>query len=414
MHYKENTAFILFLTLFLLGCSASRRPGGEIQAQAGRSLDKSESNAVALQDRKVFEFNGGAIGFSNKFAAARLNDVIQVNDSTFTLLITPENQKINPSPWYAFKVWSQQERDVYLRLTYQRWRHRYQPKTSSDGITWEAISPLGYSADSAEAIFRVPVSADTALVAAQEIIDAAMSYTWMDKLARSPNIRKRTIGTSLQGRPIIALTTEESPGKKLVVVLSRQHPPEVTGYLAMQAFVERVLDQSTLANEFRKKYEVVIVPMVNPDGVENGHWRHSVGGVDLNRDWGEFKQPETAVIGSYLKQKVHEQQAKVYFGIDFHSTYHDVFYTNEDTLHTNLPGFTQRWLHALEESLPDYTINIKPSGNGSNVSKSWLMRELQAEAVTYEVGDDTDRAFLKQKGETAADRLMELLLKESR
>ena len=41
---------------------------------------------------------------SNDFDGARLNNVIQKNDSTFILSVLPENIPINPSPYYAFKV----------------------------------------------------------------------------------------------------------------------------------------------------------------------------------------------------------------------------------------------------------------------------------------------------------------------
>ncbi|SMB80117.1 peptidase M14 carboxypeptidase A [Hymenobacter roseosalivarius DSM 11622] len=410
--FSKQAAFLLFLTGFFSQCMVQPKPANQGPVPAGGGL---ASSAVARQEKKVYHFTDGhgAVGFSNKFSAARLNQVMQVDDSTFALLITPESPTINPSPWYAFKVWSHQPQSIYLRLTYQKWRHRYHPKTSTDGHSWQAVPSVDYSSDSTAVTFRVSVSPDTTLVAAQEVITAADSYAWMDKLARRPTIRKHTIGRSLLSKPIVALTTKGAPGKKLIVVLSRQHPPEVTGYLAMQAFIERILEPSEAANNFRRRYEVVIIPMLNPDGVDNGHWRHSAAGVDLNRDWNEFKQPETAAVRTYLQRLIKEQQAKVCFAIDFHSTYQDVFYTNEDTVHTNLPGFTQKWLRAVEASLPAYKINVKASGNGSNVSKSWMMRELKAEALTYEVGDDTDRVLLKKKGEVAADRLMELLLKEN-
>ena len=34
-----------------------------------------------------------------------------------------------------------------------------------------------------------------------------------------------------------------------------------------------------------EKFRVLAFPLMNPDGVDLGHWRHNAGGIDLNRDW---------------------------------------------------------------------------------------------------------------------------------
>ena len=65
--------------------------------------------------------------------------------------------------------------------------------------------------------------------------------------------------------------------------------------MAMQEFVRSVLGNTRLAVDFRKEFEIIIVPMLNPDGVDEGNWRHNAGGVDLNRDWDLFVQPTKAV-----------------------------------------------------------------------------------------------------------------------
>ena len=35
-------------------------------------------------------------------------------------------------------------------------------------------------------------------------------------------------------------------------------------------------------------------------------WRHNANGVDLNRDWTAFTQPETQAIKNYLEVQVKE------------------------------------------------------------------------------------------------------------
>ena len=96
------------------------------------------------------------------------------------------------------------------------------------------------------------------------------------------------LARSEQNRDLIGLDiyNGEAKGKEMLVILSRQHPPELTGYFAMQSFIDELLNDTKLSNDFRKKYRILVYPMVNPDGVDLGHWRHNTGGIDLNRDWG--------------------------------------------------------------------------------------------------------------------------------
>ncbi|OMP77367.1 M14 family metallopeptidase [[Flexibacter] sp. ATCC 35208] len=360
---------------------------------------------VKMQVRKEYDFKGG-VHFSNRFPGARANDIRQVDDSTFKITILPENAPINPSPWYAFSVWTDRPGRIHLCLDYDREQHRYDPKISNDGRQWTDTTQVRLSADSTKAWFTLLTSPDSLIVAAQEVIPSVAVYNWIDSL---PNVQHETIGYSILHKPIVALHTTGSDGKKLIVVLSRQHPPEVTGYFAMQEFVRVVTANTPEAIRFRQQYEILIMPMLNPDGVDEGDWRHNLGGVDLNRDWDEFKQPETKAVKDYLKKTIAAQEAKVYFGLDFHSTYKDVFYINEDSVHTNRPGFTLQWLKEFQQAIPGFKARVKPSGNGGNVSKSWLSRELGAEALTYEVGDNTSRDQLKMKGRVAAEVMIRLL-----
>lgn len=408
MKSTKNLALYIAFIIALGACKSIKPNHIALESK----IDSSKA-IINFQTKKIYRFNNGTVTFSNQFAAARLNTVTQQNDSTFTLAIEPENTPINPSPWYAFKLWTTETKKLTLILDYKGTTHRYDPKTQSSAIhSWKEIKDVKVSDSKKQAEFKVQASPDTMLITGQELISSADANKWMDSLVQFNNLEKQTIGYSVLGKPIVALNTKGSSGKKIVVVLSRQHPPEVTGYMAMQEFVKTIVANTTLAQNFKKQYELIIIPMINPDGVDEGNWRHSVAGVDLNRDWELFLQPETKSIETYLLKKIANKNAKIYFGIDFHSTYNDVFYTNEDQplKQTNWPDFTKQWLAALKQAIPNFNPNIKPSPNGGNVSKSWMGRVLNAEALTYEVGDNTSRVDLKLKGRVAAEKMMELLL----
>lgn len=198
----------------------------------------------------------------------------------------------------------------------------------------------------------------------------------------------------------------------MVVILSRQHPPEVTGFMALQAFLDKVLDNSPLSREFLDRYRLLVFPLMNPDGVDLGHWRHNSGGVDLNRDWAFYRQTETRLVADQIVRQAYLRRNQVLLGLDFHSTWYDVYYTNTLDPDTALPEFTDLWLSAIENAIPGYKVDERPSGLGRPVSKSWFFTQFKAVGITYEIGDNTDRDFVRLKGEASARSLMELLLEQ--
>ncbi|WP_293299367.1 M14 family metallopeptidase [Pedobacter sp. UBA4863] len=406
MKTKSPIILVAALILLLQACAVKKPTENKHKTNLDLAAVK-----IKLQNKNTYTFEKEQVFFSNNFPSARLNQLVKVNDSTFNITIEAENRPINPSAWFAFKVWGKPQKNVYINLSYPSDRHRYQPKISTNGQQWQTLAEVKVNKEKNEASFKLQLQKDTLTVAAQEIISSGQSYQWMNQLAKNYSLNKTTIGYSIGGKPIIALNSTKSDGKKIVVVLSRQHPPEISGYMAMERFVETLLGNSKLAKNFIKNYELVIVPMVNPDGVDEGNWRHSFGGVDLNRDWEFFKQPETRAVRDYLLNKISKQNAKVEFALDFHSTYNDVMYVNDDRSDTNRPGLMNVWIASLHQFEGAVKTPVKPSGNGGNTSKAWFGRVLNAEAVTYEVGDNTPRDFLNEKAVRCADILMAELLK---
>jgi cytosolic carboxypeptidase protein 6 len=152
---------------------------------------------------------------------------------------------------------------------------------------------------------------------------------------------------------------------------------------------------------------------MNPDGVDSGHWRHNANGVDLNRDWGQFNQPETRIARDEFLRLEKKSRGKIRFGMDFHSTQHDVFYPFYDSRPDNA-ALLDAWLKGVETCVPEYKTNVEPSRNRNDavtlVSVAWMNHQFGIPTVTYEVGDETDRVLIEKVARAAANSLMELLL----
>ncbi len=401
-------AFLLAGLFVLGGCSRVPEPLSYDPPGSTDTRDK----PIQLQERRTWSFPEAGVLFHNRFEGARLNEVHAINDTLFEALILPENAPINNSPWYAFALYASTPRTVWVRLMYRHGTHRYHPKLSMDGETWHPLDPARYFPDTTTgtALLQLDVGPDTLWVAAQELITSSDFRAWTRKMAQKPGVALSVAGSSMQGRPIYQLTIGEGQ-PHYVLVISRQHPPEVTGSLALMAFLETLAGDSEQARAFRKRFTVVALPLMNPDGVDEGHWRHNAHGVDLNRDWYAFHQPETRLARDLFSGLKKQPHARFFFALDFHSTQQDVFYTFNEDIVTQPPGLTAQWLAALQKKLPDYPLHEEPGGLASPVSKNWFYKAFGISAVTYEVGDEDDREHIQRVATAAAEALMDVLLR---
>lgn len=397
--------YYLFLAALLGSCSL------KLTEHVFPTAVDTTTRPISYQGKKVYKLDG--IKATNDFPSGRLNDFIQLNDSTFQGTILSENEPINPSPWYAFQISSEVARTIYVKLVYPEHFHRYDPKTSKDGETWTILDTtlITYGEKRADATMKLEVGPEVLWVAAQEIEDHRRVGEWVNKMAEHSAVKEGTAGKSVQGRSMYYMNIGEGEERKkpIVAIISRQHPPEVTGYLAMKPFVETIIEEGS-QNGFLDKFRVIVYPLMNPDGVDLGHYRHNTGGIDMNRDWAFYHQPEVKQVASHMVAQARENKSKIVLGLDFHSTYKDVYYTNDETLKSHIPGFTKDWLAQIQTALELDDINEKPSGLGAPVSKGWFFQQFQAEGITYEIGDETPRDFIKTKGEVSAKAMMNVLM----
>jgi hypothetical protein len=369
-----------------------------------------EDKEIEIQEKKTYRNN--ELFIDNKFDGARLNQLEFNNDSTVTIQINPENSPINLSPWYSFRSWTTSSpKRIYVTINYfEDYKHRYWPKISSDRKTWSKLeeSDVTIAPDTSSVSFSFEVMPDTTWISAQPLETSEDVRKWCQSIAENKYASYDVIGKSRMGKDLMHIKLGK--GKKSVVLISRQHPPEVTGYYALQAFVSTLADDSKLSKSFLKKFTVHIYPLLNPDGVDMGHWRHNAGGVDLNRDWAYYRQSEIRQIANHIVNTDEQNNSIVAAGLDFHSTYYDVYYTTDRSLETNYQSFTDDWLNYIDENIEGYKINDKPSGLGSPVSKGWFITQFNIPGITFEIGDDTPKEFIYKKGKVSAEGMMKILL----
>ena len=373
-----------------------------------------KNKRISIQEKKIFHFEESGIYFSNDFQGARLNNVIEKNDSTFSILILPENTPINPSPFYAFKVWSRSPKNIYLEFNYpDGYKHRYIPKILLDD-NWIISDSVSFSQLDNKSTLKLSVDNKSKIISGQELNSSDIVYDWVNELINGKEsfVNFKKIGKSKLKRPfmVIDIYKGDQEKKPVVVLITRQHPPEVTGYFAFKSYLSTILNENNLSSAFLEKYRVLAFPLMNPDGVDLGHWRHNAGGIDLNRDWSVYNQKEIKTTVDFISKTLKENDSKLVLGIDFHSTYYDVFYTNEERASTSMPYFLDNWFSSLESTIPNYKVNEQPSVSKQPVSKGWFLNAHKAVGVVYEIGDDTPRDRIKIIGKESAISMMKIML----
>lgn len=373
-----------------------------VTAQAITSAGVSETEVNACRFTNV--------SFSSQFASGRLDGCKQVADNRFQLRLKPENIPINPSPWYAFKVTNltTSSQQLIIELDSGNTNARYTPRVSLDKVTWLT---LPYTSKANLMRFSINVTDSPIYIAGGEIIDNIFYTRWLSDIEVGEVF---TLGRSVEGRAIPALKHVTPDSNKWLVLLGRQHPPEISGALGLLHFNNLLWSDDPDMVAFRSRFNILLVPNLNPDGVFHGNWRHNANGVDLNRDWKTRQQPETRALHDYLTQLV-AAGGEITFALDFHSTWRNVYYTmtanyiNTQGKSLAEPQLVNNWLDSLAQVVP-YQVENKPSHNpNAGVFKQYIADEFGVHSVTYEVGDQTDRVEIKITAEQALRTLIKLL-----
>lgn len=358
----------------------------------------------------------GEVQFSNDFPSGRLADCRKIGPGEFLAVVTPENRPINQSPWYAFKTWSKQRQSILICLTNTYSSQRGHPWLSRDGVKWERVSESAYAhlGTSRVATVRLEIGPRPVWLATQELVGLRELGEWMDRKSRLPFVTAEVIGRSIEERVLRQFVIRETTKPNYVFIIGRQHPPEVTGSLGLMSFVDTLAARTRLARQYRREFQTVVIPLVNPDGVERGHWRSNLGGVDLNRDWRPFSQPESRAASAALLNFARQPGARPFVFVDFHSTSTNVFYAQPDSQRIFPPDFTRAWLAALHRRLPEFGF-VRDNGHnaGQFTSKAWANETFGIASITWEFGYGTDRQLIRRAATVGAEEFMRRLLAES-
>jgi hypothetical protein len=139
----------------------------------------------------------------------------------------------------------------------------------------------------------------------------AQLWQSLETTLQSAAFRVDTIGTSMLGREIRAVTFGRGPTR--VLLWSQMHGDEATATMSLSDIL-RFLGASgshPLRDRLARELTVVMVPMLNPDGAELFQRQNAVG-IDINRDARRLVTPEGRAL------KTLRDRFQPHFGFNLH------------------------------------------------------------------------------------------------
>lgn len=108
-----------------------------------------------------------------------------------------------------------------------------------------------------------------------------------------PSFTVAIAGTSVWGQPIYTVKVGE--GKQKIIMWSQMHGNESTTTKALMDFILFLESSTPQANEMRRNFTFLFLPILNPDGAKS-YTRVNANQVDLNRDALQITQPESQIL----------------------------------------------------------------------------------------------------------------------
>ena len=217
-------------------------------------------------------------------------EVLSVAGSEASLAIRKDNGS-DFFQWFHFRISGCAGRPLVLRLTGLRqaaypggWPD-YRAAVSEDRRFWgRAETEWDDAVDGGTLTIRYTPRADLAWFAYFAPYSLERHHDLVARAASTPGVGLRTLGRSLDGRPIDCL--ELGDGQKQVWLYARQHPGESMAEWWIEGALAALTDPADpVGRALRQRCRFHIVPNCNPDGSFRGHLRTNAIGVNLNREW---------------------------------------------------------------------------------------------------------------------------------
>jgi hypothetical protein len=194
----------------------------------------------------------------------------------------------------------------------------------------------------------------------------------------------RVVGKSIKGHDLYAITPKILTNKKTILMMGRQHGDEGTANWIIEGFLDEYLSNP----EFRSQYQLLLYPMVNPDGAQ-AKTRYNSNGRDLNRSWhanSAFDFDEVKAIHNDLRFFINQLSEKVVIALDMHGSFSQDFFYRVDRNYVSLDFFEhqQSFIDELAKFDPWQRGQYILSNGDPNMARIVFINSYKYNTLTHE------------------------------
>lgn len=194
----------------------------------------------------------------------------------------------------------------------------------------------------------------------------------------------RTIGKSIKGRDLYAVTPKVLKNKKTILMFGRHHGDEGTANWIIEGFLNEYLNNK----KFRAEFQLVLYPMVNPDGAE-AKVRYNANGRDLNRSWhqdpsGDYDEIKT--IHGDLRRIMKVIGSDIFIALDMHGSFTEdfIYRVKKNYVSRDFYNQQQNFIDELSMFDPWQYGNYKLSNGDPRMARLVLVDHYKKNAMTHE------------------------------
>ncbi|CAD8184544.1 unnamed protein product [Paramecium pentaurelia] len=303
-------------------CVYKKQYGSKVSNQHFKQLNLNELQTPIIIQTKQLPL------FDSNFTCGNLAAVYQVDKFEYDLLLQEDINSTSYSQWFYFRLTN--PNDQKCRINIINMTKNYLQYQNGFGVyiklnsQWEVLKSQVLVKQSQYFKSNFCKTTTTKLYTlsfwinrSSKTLEIALGipYTHLDLDRYLLKFQSEILAYTISGLPV-KMVQFGSKRSDVILVIARQHPGETVSSHVCQGFLEALSNDKTL----QLFYNIIVIPMVNPDGVKWGNFRCDLSGKDLNRVWQNprLKYHQQIIQIRNLIQKILNEGRQIKTFIDLH------------------------------------------------------------------------------------------------
>ncbi len=201
---------------------------------------------------------------------------------------------------------------------------------------------------------------------------------------KAAGLNLRNIGKSIKGRNLYSITPKQMKSKKTILMFGRHHGDEGTANWIIEGFLNEYLANK----KFRDVFQLVLYPMINPDGAE-AKTRYNANGRDLNRSWDANPKgdlDEIKIVHGDLRKIMKKVGKNIFIALDMHGSFTKdfIYRVKRNYVSIDFYNLQQNYIDELGIYDPWQAGSFQLSNGDPGMARLVLINHYKKNAMTHE------------------------------